>query len=169
MNERFTSPVCYADEANDVYMGYLNQDEAIRLLGDLMLASRAIARAALTLIVDAGPEWSSFLATLHRVETRWSRQLRLAVTHMGAVPPPDVDDIYEHIMRLADPIDRFAATRDALQCVVAELDALVSRIRDETHREWLRVLRADLRAFIAQVDRLLAPPLGGAQTSPITG
>ncbi|HLY90691.1 MAG TPA: DUF6306 domain-containing protein [Acetobacteraceae bacterium] len=168
MNLRLSSSVCYADYADDIDMGDLGQDALIRSLGGLMLASKAMGRAALMLIVDAEPEWHSFLARLHNMETRWSRQLRLAITGMDAALPPDVDGLHQRIVQHPDPIDRFAAIRDELERAVAELDMLLPRIRHETLQESLRMMRADLRVSLAQAARSLAAKVGDATSPAIT-
>jgi hypothetical protein len=66
MNLRLSSSVCYADDADDIDMGRLSQDALIRSLGGLMLASKAMGRAALMLAVDAEPEWRASLAQVAR-------------------------------------------------------------------------------------------------------
>ena len=62
-----SSPVCYAGEADDAYMGFLDRDSLVVELNTLLEAERAGAQVAARLVSDAWrPELKVLARTIQR-------------------------------------------------------------------------------------------------------
>ena len=81
------SPVCYAGEADDAYMGYADREELLAVLNELLEAERAGARVTLHSRKDAAtPAMADLLKAIQADESRWCAMLHDQVERLGGVP-----------------------------------------------------------------------------------
>lgn len=145
-----SSPVCYADEADDRYMGYLNRDELIEALTVLLEAERAGARVGMRLVQTAdGGEARTLASTIRRDEARWCGMLADALRRLEAEPSERVGDFYEKVMAIEGFDARLALVNRGQAWVVRKLTELLPKIRDDRlHAE----LREMLEAHVANIE-----------------
>jgi hypothetical protein len=137
-----SSPVCYAAQADDRYMGYLDETELVQALTRLLEAERAGARIGVRLVQTADdPDATALAATLRRDEARWCRMLSQALRRLGAEPSPKVGDFYDKVMAVDGFDARLALVNRGQAWVVRKLKILLPKIRHDQ-------LHADLRAML---------------------
>jgi len=150
-----SSPVCYAAEADDAYMGYAGRDELIAELNTLLEAERAGARVAARLAVHApDAELRRMSRSIQGDEARWCRMLRGVLARLGAEASPRVGGFYDKAMAIDDPRARVAFLNRGQAWVVRRLRALMPRVRDEALYRDLRdmlVAHEDNIAFAQSV------------------
>lgn len=135
------SPVCYAADADDIYMGYAGRDEIIAALNELLEAERAGARVALASVGDAtGPDHAAMMRTVRADEARWCAMLARQIRRLGGAPSRKCGAFHGKAMAIADPIERLAFLNRGQAWVVRKLADLIRRVRDDA-------LHADLRAM----------------------
>lgn len=139
-----SSPVCYAAEATNAYMGYLDEDGLIGELNTLLEAERAGALVAARLVSDAqAVELRTLARIIRRDEIRWCGMLIDALLTLGATPSNAVGGFYEQAMAIPDIIDRFAFVNRGQAWVVRRLNVLLPQVRaDRLHADLLRMLAA---------------------------
>lgn len=135
------SPVCYARDADDAYMGYAGREELVAALNELLEAERAGARVTLHSRKDAAdPAMADLLKAIQADESRWCAMLHAQVERLDAVPSDACGAFYGKAMAIADPLERLVFLNRGQGWVVRKLAALLPRVRDEA-------LHADLRAM----------------------
>jgi hypothetical protein len=139
-----SSPVCYAADAGDAYMGYLDRDSLAAELNVLLEAERAGAKVAARLVAEsARPELKALAQVIQRDEVRWCKMLLGAVKTLGAVPSDAVGGFYDQAMAIADVEARFAFVNRGQAWVVRKLKALLPKVRtDQLHADLLAMLAA---------------------------
>jgi len=157
-----SSPVCYAGQADDTYMGYADAAELATELNVLLEAERAGARVAARLTADAADAELKVLAKgIHADEVRWCRALFDALGDLGAEPSTKVGDFYEKAMAIGGMEARLAFVNRGQGWVVRKLRALVPRIRDPALHavlsEMLRAHEVNIASANAALERRLAP------------
>lgn len=160
MSDTNASPVCYAADADDSYMGYMGRTELIASLNALIEAERAGARIGLALRNEGGPDIRSFIRTLHAEEAHWCGQLSDAVRRLGGTPSERCGDFYERTLAITDPVTRLVFVNRGQRWVVSKLESLLPAIRDETLDTTLRAMRDSHRANVAQAGQLIATGSG---------
>ena len=81
------SPACSMREADDVYMGYMTQDELIAFLNELLEAERAGARVTLESARAASSEpIAQLISDIQRDEARWCAMLARHLKVLGVTP-----------------------------------------------------------------------------------
>ena len=164
-----SSPVCYAGEAPDRYMGYADPGELAAELNELLEAERAGARVAARLVADApDPEFRSLARVIHADEVRWCRALFAALTKMQAEASDQVGGFYGKAMAVHGLEARLAYVNRGQGWVVRKLRALLPRVRDEAlHRVLREMLQAHERnienANVALTRRAAREPAGRAE------
>lgn len=134
-----TSSVCYAAEADDVYMGYAPRDEILAVLNELLEAERAGARVALASIADAtGPDHAAMMRAVRADEARWCAMLSRQIRRLGGVPSRECGAFHDKAMAIVDPVARLAFLNRGQAWVVRKLTEMMRRVRDDA-------LHADLR------------------------
>lgn len=132
MSEDPASPVCYAVQAEDAYMGYADRDEILDALNELIEAERAGARVALkSCKAAADPDIAVLLKAVHGDEARWCAMLGREIRRLGGVPSRRCGAFYEKAMAIADPVERLNFLNRGQSWVVRKLSALLPRIRDD--------------------------------------
>ncbi len=90
------SPACSMHEADDVYMGYMTQDELIAFLNELLEAERAGARVTLESARAASSEpIAQLISDIQRDEARWCAMLARHLQALGVTPSARVGAFYE--------------------------------------------------------------------------
>ena len=151
------SPVCYAAEADDVYMGYAGREEIVTALNELLEAERAGAKVALVSSKSDGP--ASYLSLMRQVradEAKWCAMLSRQIKRLGATPSRKTGTFKEKALAISDPAERLAFLNRGQSWVVRKLEALQPRIRDDTLHRDLREMLDSHRANIAQAESELA-------------
>lgn len=132
MTDEPASPVCYAAEGNDVYMGYAAPTEIVAALNELLEAERAGARATLRRHADIDDAaMASLLKSVHADETRWCAMLAREIKRLGHTPSRRCGAFYGKVLAISDPFDRLAFLNRGQAWVVRKLAALLPRVRDE--------------------------------------
>src|SRR5690606_8220816 len=104
-----SSPVCYAGEASDSYMGYHDPEELVGALAELLEAERAGVRVGARLVAMAEePDQLALARTIRDDESRWCRMLVGALRRLGARPSAKVGDFYDKVMATKGVQDRLA-------------------------------------------------------------
>jgi hypothetical protein len=142
MSDEPTSPVCYAAQADDRYMGYATRDELLAALTELLEAERAGAKVALASTGAAGPDYANLMRSLRKDEARWCAMLSRQIGRFGGTPSRRTGAFRGKAMAVADPGERLAFLNRGQGWVVRKLEALLPRIRDDA-------LHAELRAMLA--------------------
>lgn len=133
MNEERASPVCYAAQADDSYMGFAAADELLAALNELLEAERAGARVALgTARAAVDPRLRDLMTVVRRDEARWCAMLSEQVKRLGGTASRRCGAFYGKAIAIADPIERLAFLNRGQAWVVRKLQALLPRVRDDT-------------------------------------
>lgn len=133
-----SSPVCYAREADDAYMGYAPADELAAELNILLEAERAGAWVAARMVSESSDAEMRALAQLiHADAVRWCKALFQALNGFGATPSADVGEFYEKAMAIADLEARLAFVNREQEWLVRKLRGLVPRVRDAALHDML--------------------------------
>lgn len=138
----FASPVCFLDEADDVYSGYAPRAEIIAFLNELLEAERAGSRVTLESAREAGSgPVAELMAAVQKDEARWCAMLFGHVKELGAEPRPNTGAFYGKCMAIADMNERLAFLNRGQGWVVKRIQPMLARVRDDT-------LHADLKAMM---------------------
>ena len=134
-----SSPVCYAAEADDAYMGYLGADELAAELNVLLEAERAGARVAARMAAEArDPELKALTRIIHADEARWCKALMDALGDLGVAPSAAVGAFYDSAMAIEGVEARLAFVNRGQGWVARKLRTLLPKIRDDALHEVLR-------------------------------
>ncbi len=124
------SPVCYAREADDAYMGFLSHAELVAFLNMLLEAERAGARAAARLAVDlADPAAQAAMRELHANETYCCRLLLDEIAALGELPSPRTGEFYVKLMAVEGNDARVAFLAKGQRWVARKLRETLPKIR----------------------------------------
>ncbi len=158
-----SSPVCYAADADELYMGYAGRDEIIASLNELLEAERAGARVALA-SRKASPDapYANLMRAVWADEARWCAMLSRQIKRLGGVPSRKTGAFRGKAMAIADPMERLAFLNRGQSWVVRKLEALTPRVRDENLHADLRVMLESHRENIDRADVVLRPAETGA-------
>jgi len=157
MTNEPSSPVCYAHEGSDIYMGFATRDELVAALNELLEAERAGARATLRRHRPADDrEMAAFLVKVHGDEARWCGMLSAAIRMLGGKPSRRCGAFYGKVIAIADPAERLAFLNRGQAWVVRKLDALTPRVRDEALHASLREMADSHRENIGRTDAFLS-------------
>lgn len=149
-----SSPVCYASEADDIYMGFAGREEILAALHELLEAERAGARVALASAKSANdPDYAELMRSVRADEARWCAMLSRQIRRLGAAPSRKTGAFYKKALAIPDPLERLAFLNRGQAWVVRKLESLTPRVRDEA-------LHADLREMLeshrVNIDRAAA-------------
>jgi hypothetical protein len=136
------SPVCYLDEADDVYAGYAPRAEIVAFLNELLEAERAGSRVTLDSAREAGPgPIGDLLSAVQKDEAHWCAMLLGHVKELGAEPTPNIGAFYGKCMAIADMKERLAFLNRGQGWVVKRIKPMLLRVRDDK-------LHADLKTML---------------------
>lgn len=162
MSDEPASPVCYASEADDVYMGFLPREELVTRLNELLEAERAGARVAIASSEGVfGTNYAALLKIIRDDELHWCAMLFRQVKRLGGEPSLKCGAFYDKAMAIEDLPDRLRFLNRGQAWVVRKLEELLPQIRDdELHADLLEMLDRH-EANIRRADELMdrdAPP-----------
>ena len=141
MTNKPSSPVCYAAEASDAYMGYADRDEILTALNELLEAERAGVRVALESSKSADLEgYRELMQGVRDDEAHWCAMLTRQIQRLGGSPSPKTGDFRAKAMAIADPLERLEFLNRGQAWVVRKLQKLMPRVRDDG-------LHTDLKAM----------------------
>ena len=132
-----SSPVCYASEADDAYMGFATGDEIVAELNHALEFGRAIGRASFqsALQVESAPLPGMPFRKMSRSEAKLCGALQILIAALGGRPSEASDDLYERVLSIEDVEERARQLRNARQTVVNRLRTLLPKLRsDQLHR-----------------------------------
>lgn len=138
MSNTPSSPVCYASEADDAYMGYATRDELVASLIELLEAERAGAYVARASLRDAPPEMAALLKSIAADEARWCAMLSAQLRRLNATLSRKRGPFAAKAMTIAAPYDRLAFLNRGQNWVVRKLTDLLPKVRDDTLHTALR-------------------------------
>lgn len=138
MPDEPASPPCYADEADDAYMGYASRDELVAALNELLEAERVGAFVARVSLRDAPPEMAPLLKAVWADEARWCAMLIGQIRRLSATPSRTRGAFAQKAMAIADPHERLVFLNRGQNWVVRKLAELTPRVRDDTLHAALR-------------------------------
>jgi hypothetical protein len=148
MTKKNASPVCYAADADDAYMGYAPRNELVAALNILLEAERAGAKVALASAnppMDRNdpidPAYRPLMLSVRDDEARWCAMLSHHIRHLGGAPSARTGNFYGKAMAITDPLDRLTFLNRGQAWVVRTLEELLRRVRDDA-------LHTDLRAML---------------------
>lgn len=142
MTNEPSSPVCYAAEASDTYMGFAPREELLAELNQLLEAERAGARVARASARSAPHRGhAELMKAVGADEARWCAMLSRQIRRLGGAPSRTVGAFHAKAMAISDPIERLAFLNRGQAWVVRKLEALTPKVREDG-------LHADLRAML---------------------
>jgi hypothetical protein len=152
-----SSPVCYADELDEVYMGLAGSDEVLALLNELLEAERAGARITLRSAMELpdSDELKPLIKVIHRDEVRWCGVLIAAIQSLRGTPSTRTGAFYEKAMAVGDLRERMALLNRGQTWVIRKLQALLPRIRNTDIHEQLTAMLASHEENIGRVEARL--------------
>ena len=157
MTKEPSSPVCYAGDADDVYMGYAGRDEILAGLNELLEAERAGAKVALASARMPGlPSYIGLMRQIRSDEAKWCAMLSREIKRLAATPSRKTGAFYGKALAIPDPAERLAFLNRGQAWVVRKLEALLPRIRHDLLHEALREMLESHRANIAVAEDELA-------------
>ena len=138
------SPVCYAREADDAYMGYASRDELLAFLNELLEAERAGARVTARTVSDFNdPKMKSLMQDIYRDEARWCAMLLKWITHLDGKPSPRVGAFYEKCIAISDLSERLALLNRGQGWVARKLKEMLPKTRDDgMHADFSEMLKS---------------------------
>ncbi|MGD9616530.1 MAG: DUF6306 domain-containing protein [Alphaproteobacteria bacterium] len=138
------SPACSMHEADDVYMGYMGQNELIAFLTELLEAERAGARVTLESARTAGSgPLAQLMSDIQQDEARWCAMLARHLKTLGVTPSARVGAFYEKAIAIADLGERIVFLNRGQGWVVRKLREALPRIRDNRiHADLAEMLRS---------------------------
>ena len=154
-----SSPVCYAEELDNVHRQSLSRDALLEALNELLAAERAGARAALALLRQTEDEaLAATVRLIHRDEVQWCGVLMTAIHRLGGSPSARTGDFYGKVMAISDLRARLELLNRGQGWVARRLEALVLRIDDDVLCTALGKMLQAHRDNIERVDAELAKP-----------
>ncbi|MBV1692019.1 hypothetical protein KRR38_31220 [Novosphingobium sp. G106] len=152
-----SSPVCYAAQADDAYMGYAPRDELLAALNELLEAERAGAKVALA---SSKPEtngaYTNLMQRVRADEARWCAMLTCQIGRLGGLPSDETGAFHQKALAIADPLDRLIFLNRGQAWVVRRLEALLRRVRDDDLHRHLKDMLESHRANIEATASYLA-------------
>ncbi|MES1972896.1 MAG: DUF6306 domain-containing protein [Pseudomonadota bacterium] len=154
MNDDPASPVCYAAQGSDAYMGFASRDEIVAALNELLEAERAGARVTLNSKGGSHPEIAALMTAIHADEARWCAMLSEQVTRLGGTASSICGEFYDKAMAIPDPTERVIFLNRGQAWVVRKLGELLPRIRDDRLHVALSEMRLSHIENIEQAARV---------------
>ena len=151
-----SSPVCYADEMDPRYAGYLGAAELVELLNALLEGERAGDKLARSFLrASPSAEATALLAAIERDEARFAAMLERIIRRLGADPSTQTGAFYDKAMAFEGFAARLAFLNRGQSWVVRKLDAALPRIKDDRIHAALKGMRGAHEANVARCAALL--------------
>jgi|TARA_R100000501_G_C2630870_1_gene126518 hypothetical protein len=125
------SPVCYAAEASDAYMGFADADEILAALNELLEAERAGTRVAQgsRKLTDL-PGYSKLMQGVRKDEAHWCAMLTRQIQRLDGSPSRKTGDFLVKAIAIAEPLERLEFLNRGQAWVVRKLEKLMPHVRD---------------------------------------
>jgi nitronate monooxygenase len=138
------SPVCYAREADDSYMGYASREELLAFLNELLEAERAGARVTARTAADApDAATKTLMRDIHRDEARWCAMLLKWIAHLQGDASTNVGAFYGKCMAISDLAERLAFLNRGQGWVAKKLREMLPKTRDDAmHADFSAMLKS---------------------------
>jgi hypothetical protein len=130
MEPELSSPVCFATQGDDVYMGYAGRDELVGAIRPLIAAEQALVR-------QAGALATGNARSIRTDAEHGCAVLADALQRLGGTGPAPADPLPD----MREPVEPWRALHDGLDRIVVLLHTLIPRVRDERFRDQLAGLR----------------------------
>lgn len=129
---QLASPVCYAMDAPDSYMGFASRDEIVAELNLLLEAKRASARVAVRWAAESpDADLRAAARAIYAEELEARRVLFEALLRLSASPSQRVGGFYDNAMAVKGAAARLRFLRREQDWVRTRLRVLIPRIRDD--------------------------------------
>lgn len=152
------SPACHGKNADPGYMGYLQPDELLAFLNQMLEAERAGARVGKHTVKDTCDPGTRFLArAIQRDEARWCAMLRRTIRDLGGIPSEVTGTFYDKAIAIADLSVRFKFLNRGQGWVVRKLREALPKIRDDGLHDRLAAMLAAHEANIKKVAAFADP------------
>ena len=155
MTKQPSSPVCYAGEASDTYMGYADRDEILEALNELLEAERAGARVALKSSKAAQADYSRLMQDVQKDEAHWCAMLTRQIRRLDGVPSRNTGAFLGKAMAIPEPLERLAFLNRGQVWVIRKLETLMPRVRDHALHADLKAMADKHRENVELADALL--------------
>jgi len=162
MTNKPSSPVCYAAEASNAYMGYADRDEILAALNELLEAERAGARVALESSKANDPAgYTELMQQGRKDEAHWCAMLARQIKMLGGTPSRKTGAFRGKAMAIPEPLDRLSFLNRGQAWVVRKLEKLMPRIRDDALHAELKEMAERHRENIIKAETFMASSNGG--------
>lgn len=156
------SPICYAAEASDAYMGYADRDEILTALNELLEAERAGARVALDSSKAKNPAgYTELMQHVRKDEAHWCAMLTRQIQLLGGTPSRKTGAFRGKAMAIPGPVERLEFLNRGQAWVVRKLEKLMPRIRDDALHAELKEMADRHRENIIKAETFMASSNGG--------
>lgn len=156
MTSKPSSPVCYASETSDAYMGYADRDEILAALNELLEGERAGARVALDSSKAKNPVgYTELMQHVRKDEAHWCAMLTRQIQLLGGTPSRKTGGFRGKAMAIPEPLERLAFLNRGQAWVVRKLEMLMPRIRDDALHADLKEMAEKHRANIDLAETFL--------------
>ncbi|RYG36123.1 MAG: hypothetical protein EON93_05570 [Burkholderiales bacterium] len=161
MKDEPASPVCYAAQGDDVYMGYAGGAELAAALNVLLEAERAGARVTLeSARAINDPAMIGLIKAVHADEAKWCGMLSAQLKRIGVTPSAHCGAFYGNAMAIADPHERLVFLNRGQAWVVRKLEELLPRVRDDILHAELKEMRVSHVENIRRTEQCIADTKG---------
>ena len=139
-----SSPACYANQADDAYMGFATKAEIAAFLNELLEAERAGTGVALkSAAAAAGTPFADLLRDVHRDEARWCAMLLKQLKAIDAQASTRIGAFEGKAMAIEGLADRIAFLNRGQGWVVRKLREMLPKVRDDAlHRDLSEMLQS---------------------------
>lgn len=152
----YSSPACFAQEAESVYLGYLSDGELIGLLNTLLESERAGNKLAQTFLAKSpSAEAKIILEAVQRDNARFAAVLTRLIRKLGGTLSPRIGACYVMAMAIEDVVARLTLLNRDQGCVVRKLQKVLPRIRDDRIHGALKEMLGAHKANIARCEALI--------------
>lgn len=153
MTNKPFSPVCYASECSDAYMGYADRDEILAALNALLEAERAGTRVASSSRRETTlTDYSALMHDVGQDEAHWCAMLTRQIRRLDGCPSRKTGAFFEKAMAISDPLERLVFLNRGQAWVVRKLEKLFPRISDDALHADLKAMAKEHRANINLIE-----------------
>jgi Domain of unknown function (DUF6306) len=151
----YSSPACFAQEAEAVYLGYMSDGELIELLNTLLESERAGNKVAQAFLAESpSAEATRILEAVRRDKARFAAMLARLIRKLGGTSSPRIGAFYDKAMTIEDMVARLTLLNRDQGCVARKLQEVLPRIRDDLIHGALKAMLEAHEANIARCEVL---------------
>jgi nitronate monooxygenase len=152
----YSSPACLMHEAEDNYRDYVQPDELLVFLNELLEAERAGARVTLDSAHATTSEATrEVLRAIHRDEGRWCSMLARHIAALDGTPSVKIGEFYAKAMAIEPMDERLVFLNRGQAWVVRKLRQMLPRVQNQRlHADFSEMLQSH-EANLALVERQL--------------